>query len=149
MLIPLSLAGIGIGIFYHIKKYGSTPDLTKVAKNKKTFGLVWAIIAVPGALMIVLAMFAGYFKTRSIYSHKQYTTVEGKVEHYHPMPATGHDVESFDVNGVHFEYSDFVVTMGYNNAASRGGAIRKDMYVRIGYYKKDKYNNVILKLETE
>ena len=59
--------------------------------------------------------------------------VEGAVEHFHPMPATGHDTERFDVHGVKFAYSDFIVTAGFNNTASHGGPIREGLPVRICY----------------
>lgn len=58
-------------------------------------------------------------------------TVEGPVEHFHPMPAEGHDMEHFDVRGVEFSYSDYVVTAGFNNTASHGGPIRQGLPVRI------------------
>ena len=57
--------------------------------------------------------------------------VEGRVNHFHPMPFTGHDEESFDVNGVKFAYSDYVVSAGYNKTASHGGPIRQGLPVRI------------------
>lgn len=59
--------------------------------------------------------------------------VEGRVEHFHPMPWTGHDMESIDVNGVQFSYSDYVGTAGFNNTESHGGPIREGMTVRICY----------------
>jgi hypothetical protein len=59
--------------------------------------------------------------------------VEGLVDHFHPMPAEGHDMEHFDVRGVEFSYSDYVVTAGFNNTASHGGPIREGLPVRICY----------------
>jgi len=65
------------------------------------------------------------------------------------MPYGGHDTERFDVNGIHFEYSDFMEgDYGYNNAASCGGAIKEGLKVRIGYFNNGN-KNVILKLETQ
>jgi hypothetical protein len=58
------------------------------------------------------------------------------------MPKSGHKMESFTVNGVKFEYSDFVVTPGFNNATSHGGPIREGLPVRISHI-----DNTILKLE--
>jgi hypothetical protein len=60
-------------------------------------------------------------------------TVEGRVEHFHPMPAGGHDVEHFDVQGVDFSYSDYIVTAGFNNTSSHGGPVREGLPVRICY----------------
>lgn len=59
--------------------------------------------------------------------------VEGPVENFDPMPEAGHKNESFSVRGVPFSYSDYVVTSGYNNSASHGGAIQKHSVVRICY----------------
>lgn len=63
------------------------------------------------------------------------------------MPESGHDSERFDV--IPFEFSDYDASdYGYNNAASKGGAIKEQLHVRITYfYNGDK--NVILRLETE
>jgi hypothetical protein len=58
-------------------------------------------------------------------------TIEGRVDHFHPMPAEGHDMEHFDIRGVEFNYSDYVVTAGFNNTASHGGPIRAGLPVRI------------------
>jgi hypothetical protein len=57
--------------------------------------------------------------------------VEGQVRHFHPMSWEGHDEESFDVNGVKFWYSDYIITGAFNNAASHGGPIREGLPVRI------------------
>jgi hypothetical protein len=61
------------------------------------------------------------------------TVVEGAVTDFHPMPEGGHPPENFRVNGVRFEYSDFMITGGFNNTASHGGPIRGGLPVRICY----------------
>jgi hypothetical protein len=68
--------------------------------------------------------------------------VEGIVTRFTPMPYTGHAMESFVVQGVRFEYSDYVITAGFNNAASHGGPIREGLPVRIWYR-----GNEILRLD--
>ncbi|GAC1417844.1 MAG: hypothetical protein NVSMB69_18760 [Novosphingobium sp.] len=40
-------------------------------------------------------------------------------------------MEHFDVAGVTFSYSDYVITAGFNNSASHGGPIREALPVRI------------------
>jgi hypothetical protein len=72
--------------------------------------------------------------------------VEGIVEHFHPMPATGHDTERFTVAGESFAYSDYEITGGFNNAASHGGPIRAGLPVRITFVQEPS-RNVIVKLE--
>jgi hypothetical protein len=61
------------------------------------------------------------------------TSVAGVVEDFHPAPWEGHSMESFTVAGVRFEYSDYVVSAGFNNTASHGGPIRQGLPVRICY----------------
>lgn len=116
-------------------------------------GLIKAIIpvllGVTVFLVVLTSMLKDYFHNIAMIDNRLYRSVQGRVVNYHPMPSNGHDVEKFDVNGVHFEFADDDLTNGgYNNAASRGGAIRANLYVRIGYYDKGNVN-VILKLETE
>ena len=68
--------------------------------------------------------------------------VEGVVENFHPMPKSGHDTERFEVNGVGFSYSDYIMSAGFNNTASHGGPIREGLPVRICHEAGD-----ILRLE--
>ena len=42
-------------------------------------------------------------------------------------------MEHFDVHGVEFNYSDYIVSAGFNNTASHGGPIRPGLPVRICY----------------
>jgi hypothetical protein len=79
--------------------------------------------------------FAGtYWEYRELVSaleNRDYTVVEGVVHNFVPMPYEGHAHESFDVAGHHYEYSDFMVTEGFNNTQSHGGPIRDGLRVRI------------------
>lgn len=60
------------------------------------------------------------------------------------MPYSGHKQESFEVNGVRFEYSDFEVTIGYHNAKSHGGVIKEDgQYLKIGYVNYWSINHIV------
>ncbi len=45
----------------------------------------------------------------------------------------GHDTERFDVNGINFSYSDYMVTGGFNVTSSHGGPVREGLAVRICY----------------
>jgi len=63
--------------------------------------------------------------------------VEGTVMQFHPMPATGHDVESFLVAGKRFQYSDFIHRAGFNQTSSHGGPIHEGARVRIYYLGED------------
>lgn len=61
----------------------------------------------------------------------QAQVVEGEVTRFVPMPASGHAMERFCVQQDCFAYSDYVVTGGFNNAASHGGPIRNGLAVRV------------------
>jgi hypothetical protein len=90
------------------------------------FSVLWTVMAGPAQLIDA---------TRASQSAQpgRCKIVEGRVEHFHPMPAQGHDVEHFDVRGVEFSYSDYIITAGFNNTASHGGPIREGLPVRICY----------------
>ena len=83
-----------------------------------------------------------YDRAKNVYLAGQYSVVEGSVANFHPMPASGHDNETFSVNGVRFSYSDFDGSPCFNNTASHGGPMREGLRVRIAYW-----GNCILRLE--
>lgn len=90
-------------------------------------------------LWIVGAMYNvgfSYFSNLNAMLNKQYNVVEGIVENFDPMPPSGHQMESFTVNNVKFEYSDYSVNVGFNNAKSHGGPIDEGKYVKIYYYQR-------------
>ncbi|MGF7040082.1 hypothetical protein [Mucilaginibacter lappiensis] len=90
-----------------------------------------------------------YQHDKDIYNSKQLLFVEGAVTDFHPMPGNGHGNEYFYVNGVPFGYSKFEEGIGgYHMTSLDGGAVKANLYVRIGYYHTD-FRNIILKLETE
>jgi hypothetical protein len=68
--------------------------------------------------------------------------VEGTVTNFKPMPVTGHAMERFCVRDACFEYSDYVITGGFNNTTSQGGPIKEGLPVRVMYVR-----NAIVKLE--
>lgn len=96
------------------------------------FFLGFAILWTSGAF---LGTFPEYRSSVSALRGSRAAIVEGIVTNFHPMPYTGHAEESFEVNGVRFEYSDYGVTAGFNNTASHGGPIREGLLVRIWHYK--------------
>jgi LPXTG-motif cell wall-anchored protein len=68
--------------------------------------------------------------------------VEGRISDFVPMPKSGHAMERFCVSGKCFEYSDFVITSGFNNTSSHGGPVREGLLARVTYVGDD-----IVKLE--
>ena len=110
-----------------------------------TFGCITAVV------VVIVFLFQGhmYFKTVGAYQRGQYEVVEGYVENFDPMPHNGHTRESFEINDVYFEYSDYNVTSGYRNTKSHGGVITGDgQYLKIGYvYYNSTYGNIIVYIE--
>jgi len=153
MLFPLVFVVVGIGTYFYHKKFVDNNSTMTFGIKERRYGMVFGIIfsSVGGLISVIVipSMLNEYSKTRSVYDKKQYQTIEGTVENFHPMPVSGHDSERFTVNGIQFEFSDFDETnYGYNNAASHGGVIREGLQVRIGYFNNGR-KNVILKLETQ
>jgi|1186.fasta_scaffold20337_3 hypothetical protein len=108
-------------------------------------GFRWFVLifAVGWTLACGLAIGLDSYKASRALRTGDYKVVEGRVENFAPMPWAGHGDETFDVNGVHFAYSDYTVTAGFNNTASHGGPIRAGLPVRISY----KGDGEILRLE--
>jgi len=99
------------------------------------FAVVWTIVSFFGT-------YRDYsFASKAMESDRA-LIAEGTVTNFKPMPVTGHSMESFCVSGKCFEYSDYVITAGFNNTSSHGGAIREGLQVRVTYI-----GNTILKLE--
>lgn len=153
MVFPLIFSLIGLGIFCYYKK-GVIKDRTSMfGISRRKYGIMFGIFfASFGGLISAILISSNlleYFKTKRVYQNKEYKIVEGRVEHYHPMPEGGHDSERFNVKGIMFQFSDYDLSnYGYNNAASKGGAIKENLLVRIAYFNNGE-RNVILKLETE
>ncbi|MES2063755.1 MAG: hypothetical protein V4456_17645 [Bacteroidota bacterium] len=104
-----------------------------------------------GAILYIFSSIniASFVNAQDAYKNNKLLFVEGRVSDYSPMPYEGHQNEYFKVKNVAFQFSDFEEGIGgYHNAASHGGVIKPNLYVRIGYYPTD-FRNIILKLETE
>ncbi len=148
--LPLLLFSLfGLFVFYKNKK-----DLSQNIKNSKIGMAIGLFLSVFFGIFFTVYFtgnLAYYFEFVKIYDNKKYKIVEGRVSNYHPMQKGGHgDRESFNVNGIDFKFSDFDYTFGYNNATSKGGAIKENLFVRIYYFNNsDEDGNVILRLEVE
>ena len=125
--IGLAIAALGI-IFI---KFGSR--FTSQA-NAKVAGWVMVVFGIAFTIVVynsVSSMWADWHKA---YEGGAYSTVEGIVEDFKPMPYEGHQDECFRVKNETFCYSDFDVQPGFHQSASHGGPIREGLPVRIAYY---------------
>jgi hypothetical protein len=153
IIFEISKSGLGISAFalpgflfiaigivmYKFPKVLARGWSEKWAKRFASFWLVFSIFWTATALLSTGSKQAS---VREAYSSGNYKVIEGVVKNFDPMPASGHKMESFTVNGVKFEYSDSVVTPGFNNATSKGGPIHEGLPVKISHI-----GNTILKLE--
>ena len=149
LLTPIFMM-IGIAVFPSLlKKRLKDQNYHYNEKFVKWFcrgGLVYCTIF---SIIILFSQIDMYNKIVRAYEQGNYQVVEGYVENFDPMPQSGHKKESFDIDGVPFSYSDFIVQQGYNNAKSHGGVITGDgQHLKIGYvfYNRTK-GNVIVYIE--
>jgi hypothetical protein len=101
------------------------------------FSILWA-------LTTFVVTFSDYRRAVNAMRNGSAKIVEGTVTRFAPMPHTGHSMESFGVNGLEFEYSDFFATAGFNNTATYGGPIREGLFVKIWHL-----GGEILRLDVE
>ena len=102
-------------------------------RQPRAFRWFYLVFAVCWTVASGLAVGVGSYRASHALNTGAYSVVEGRVEKFTPMPWQGHADESFDVKGVHFAYSDYAVTAGFNNSASHGGPLRAGLQVRIAY----------------
>jgi len=99
------------------------------------FAVLWTLVAFGST-------YGEYFSLTKAGSGENTRIIEGVVSNFKPMPVTGHAMERFCITDICFEYSDYVITGGFNNTSSHGGPIREGLPVRVTYVGKS-----ILKLE--
>lgn len=147
-LIPIFL--LIVIIFF--PKIFSNMEMSKTGKLVVRILRIFAGILVSGVILLLaireVNMYNGII---GAYHRGEYEIVEGYVENFDSMPYSGHAVESFEINGIYFSYSDFEVQQGYHNAKSHGGVISGDgQYLRIGYvqhYYNFENKNIIVYIE--
>ncbi len=123
------------------------PLIQRWRRLSKSFIVLAVVVCSVFLLLAVYALRAPgvqamYARARIAYLEGQYSTVEGTVTNFQPMPYSGHSDETFSVNGVKFSYSDYLLIPCFNNTASHGGPVHEGLRVRIAYS-----GNCILKLE--
>ena len=153
-ILPIMFIIIGFIVGIYNLKFTSK-DYPKRTKNM-IFGFAFGCFGF-FFLMIGSPMTRSHFhKTNELYKNNKFKTIEGKIENFDPMPKAGHKHESFTINGVYFEYSDYYLAYhGFNNTASHGGPITHNgQELRLGYVThtyhgrtKDFETNIIVKIE--
>lgn len=110
-------------------------------KNKKKFFIFWYCSWMLIAGVGISFAIKDHFQHLQWFNSENYEVIEGNITDFVPMPYTGHQLESFSVDSVSFEYSDYVINGGFNKTSSHGGPIYEGRWARI-YYK----DGIILKL---
>jgi hypothetical protein len=106
--------------------------VTRLMGRRMPVGI--AIAMTTFALLLIVACRITVWRFNNFvraYREGRYVVVEGTVDNFMSLNKFGHGKESFDVNGRHFTYSDFIDTPGFHKAAMFGGPIRSGMRVRI------------------
>lgn len=115
LIVPLVLLGIVI--------IGAIGTVVAIIQRRRLPPiLVICTVFLCAMLLLVAAyLFNGsgvqdmYGRAKDAFVQGQYFVVEGTVTNFHPMPYSGHQNETFSVNGVQFSYSDFVLVPCFNN----------------------------------
>lgn len=84
-------------------------------RARRTFSWFLLVFAIVWTTVSFAATYGHYVSLKSAIVTGRYKTAEGLIQNFHPMPYTGHAMESFDAGGAHFEYSDYVITGAFNN----------------------------------
>jgi hypothetical protein len=126
-LVPLVMMGVGA---WMVRRYARVP-----MKGIGIFARVFPLVFLGFATLLAVAVFGSalwtYWSLRSAVLSGKVSRVEGVVSDFKPMPYGGHAMEHFCVGEACFEYSDFVLTGGFNNTSSHGGPIREGVRVRV------------------
>lgn len=142
-IIPFVLLLLFVFLFYKLKKL----------KIKNVLCVILPLVIVLMSFLCIACVYDYIDTQKNIikpYFVGEYKTVSGVVEDFEPLPPNGNGSESFEVNGIKFDYSkSSIAYVGYNIESSAGGYINKNgQNVRIRYVYDDVYDrNLILKLE--
>ena len=137
LLIPLALS---VGFFLVGRQMKNT---YQPWKRRLVFQII-ALVMLVVFLLIMGSSILLYAACRRMWKNGEVSEVTGYVENYHPMPASGHDMESSEINGVSFSYSNFVLQTGYHCAASWGGVITHNgQHLKIQYIPMENENLIV------
>lgn len=126
---------------YHMKKRFELDAKMQVAWFFS--GLIAAVAFVAQIIMGASAV-KDYQQIVVAYQKGQYETVTGEVKNFTTMTPEGKGQEAFDIDGVHFSYSDSIVQQGYHNSKPFGGVIQGEgQKLKIGYVEKNGENTIV------
>lgn len=98
---------------------------------QKWFPRIFVVGGILWTAGVLASTFVDYRKDVDALQNGRAQVVEGRVDHFSEIPTKS---ESFNVNGVRFQYSDSLVIAGFNHTAFHGGPIREGLPVKIWYW---------------
>jgi len=125
-----------------IRNIPPPPSWRTSPRFNRWFSYFFLAFASLWTILVTYLTYSRYSEIQSAVAAGKFNVVSGAVTDFKPMPYTGHAMERFCVERVCFEYSDYVETPGFHNAASHGGPIRVGLPVRVSYV-----GNTIVRLE--
>ena len=123
----LIFVAIGAGILLY-RSVRPTPNRSRWDRR---FPYLFIGFALSWMALAFLMTYVDYLHLRDALRSGNFMIVEGKVEDFVPMPASGHPAEHFQVSGHRYSYSDASVIAGFNNTQSHGGPMQQGLLVRI------------------
>jgi hypothetical protein len=133
---------VAVGVFMVIARKSLPGSWANRPKASAAFAFFFLGFALLWTLVSFMATYRDYSSLAAEESSGQVQVAEGRVSNFNPMPFSGHSMERFCVEAHCFEYSDYVITGGFNNTSSHGGPIRDGLPVRVTFV-----GNSIIKLE--
>jgi len=105
------------------------------SKQQRRLSLFLTLFSFMWTLIWWIGVGTKYNQCMNALETDHFNTVEGMITDFVPMPKEGHQKESFKVEGIEFNYSDYEPSCGFHNTKSHGGPIDQGKYVKINYYK--------------
>jgi hypothetical protein len=128
--IPFGIAVVAAGVALATRVPSTMPDLRKLRQVHLMMRLV-AVVAFVAVLIVLGSTWSDYQYLRNAEARGAYRATAGMIRAFVPEGPEGRPHESFDVNGVHFNYSSNEVTSAYHRTLPEGGQLRNGMLVRI------------------
>ncbi len=132
---------VGIILTIIAKKIYKTKTITIIKFTVPIFVIILPIIIVTN-----LFKYYDFKKLKNAFNKNETIIVEGYVRNV-KLEHGRIEKQYFSVNNVDFIISDNIYTGGFNKTIQNGGPIREGLYVRINYYRKCCYENIIVRLE--
>ncbi len=109
-----------------------------------------AFVALVGSLAVVSAIIFGpalqYLEVARAVREGRVQVAEGTIMNF-AQAARRHPVESFELDGQQFSYSDRLLSLGYGGTQLFGGGVHDGLRARLAYYDAPWHERVITKLE--